>query len=150
MKIGISWAMTKTRKSSICRWVSTTTEPMSGRYRIPSYLFIENYLITRAQIPSAVKEIGEYAFEGCASLVSVSFAEDSPLKEIGQYTFFNCLNLRVVELPAALESIESHAFYNCSSLESIALNKKLSSIGADAFLLCFNLVDSLIITARSP
>ncbi len=112
-----------------------------SRYRIPSYLFMENYLITRAQIPSAVKEIGEYAFEGCASLLSVSFAEDSPLKEIGQYTFSNCLNLCVVELPAELESIESHAFFNCSSLESITLHKKLSSIGTDAFLSCLNLVE---------
>lgn len=125
-----------------------------SRYRVPPYLFKDNYLITQAQIPSAVKGMGEYAFEGCGALLSVSFAENSPLKEIKEYAFSNCLNLCAIELPAALERIENYAFYNCSSLEVFTLNEKISDIGTNAFLSCHNLAEvynysSLAVTAGS-
>lgn len=39
--------------------------------------------------------------------------------EIDSYTFYNCTNLKLIEIPASVNTIKSYAFYNCSSLSSI-------------------------------
>ena len=50
-------------------------------------------VLAAANIPSSVASIGSYAFNGCTSLASVSFAAGSALGSIGNYAFAGCTSL---------------------------------------------------------
>ena len=63
--------------------------------------------------------IGEGAFIGCTSLVSVEFDYDSCLTRIGASAFQNCSSLDSIVIGSNVRSIGSYAFYGCSSLKSV-------------------------------
>ena len=119
----------------------------------------EDNQIQKVQIPSSVKEIGDYAFRNCLHLTEISFGKE--LKRIGQktflgckglkkisfsdnedadceltiggYAFSGCTNLEEVRLSENVRVIEHRAFYNCSSLKQIKLPSKLKSMIGRAF-----------------
>ncbi|MBO6219885.1 MAG: leucine-rich repeat domain-containing protein [Treponema sp.] len=67
-------------------------------------------------IPAFVEEIADYAFTG-AKFGSISFEEGSNLKKIGQFAFDYCDNLySVSNLPVTLENIGVAAWRYCTSL----------------------------------
>ena len=84
-----------------------------------------------------VKNIPDYAFYYCPSLISVSF-QDSIIS-IGDYAFYNCSNLTSIVIPNAVTNIGRNAFENCSGLISVTLGSSLDSIGALAFHNCNNI-----------
>ena len=120
---------------------------------IADYAFSESS-ITEIEIPSSVREIKNYAFDGCAQLERLTLADGlsvlgknvfsgcsslksvripDSIKSIPASTFFKCTALQQVELPENLESIESGAFANCTSLEHIELPKYVGKIASNAF-----------------
>lgn len=92
-----------------------TSVVMSGSDSIGSYAFyqLENLRSFSASDP-VIKSIGSHAFEGCGSLVSLSFP--TGLKTIGDRAFADCASLASLTLPAGLTSVSSGAFNNCSDL----------------------------------
>lgn len=87
-------------------------------------------------IPSTIKgypvtTIGDSAFYGCDSLVSVLIPDG--VTSLGERAFYDCFSLTEITLPDSVTSIGSSAFYNCSSLSSITLPDSITSIGAQAF-----------------
>ena len=82
----------------------------------------------------SVETIGDYAFSGCKSLISVNVPK---VISLGRQVFENCEHLSKVDLPAAT-SIGNRAFFYCSSLTTIDL-PMATSIGDDAFYYCTNL-----------
>lgn len=70
-------------------------------------------------IPASVVKIGDYAFNGCKRLKSVSFSEG--LEEIGGWAFNFCESLSSVTLPSTLKKVsrKEQPFNNCSGLKSI-------------------------------
>ena len=117
-------------------------------------------------LPDTVKTIGDYAFDGCASLKSIYIPAFGNLTTIGKFAFQNCTSLIGVALPInctsigsgifsgctsfedvrlspELTSIPSYAFYNCSALEDIAFSDKETSIGDFAFAGCTALGGSI-------
>lgn len=70
-------------------------------------------------IPAFVEEIADYAFTG-AKFQSISFEEGSNLKKIGQFAFDYCDNLySVSNLPVTVENIGVAAWRYCKSLARI-------------------------------
>ena len=89
----------------------------------------------------SVTSIGDYAFEDCSSLTSVTFGENSQLTEIGDNAFEGCTSLISIEIPNSVTYIGYNAFGNCSSLTNVTFgeNSQLTEIGYYAFKDCTSL-----------
>lgn len=88
--------------------------------------------LTAIVVPNTVTSVGDFAFFGCASLVSVSLFS---VKTIKTLVFSGCRSLTSLFLPAAT-SIENGAFGGCTSLASTDFGSDLSSVptlGSDVF-----------------
>jgi hypothetical protein len=108
-------------------------------------------------IPASVTSIGNYAFQGCTSLTTVTFEPGSQLKTIGDYAFaidfidvdntFYIVPLRSILIPASVTSVGNYAFQGCTSLTTVTFEQgsQLATIGDYAFAIYFfdsnNVVD---------
>lgn len=103
--------------------------------------------VTAVNIPSSVEKIGEKAFENCLGLVKVSYtgsAFESSSRVIGAAAFRKCEKLKTVLLPGGLTEIRDEAFNGCTSLTEISLPDTLKKIGTGAFSLCSGLTSVAI------
>lgn len=75
--------------------------------------------LRNVKIPASVINIGNYAFNNCRSLISVTFDENSLLESIGLSAFNSCSSLASVNIPYGVAGIGDHAFWGCSLLESV-------------------------------
>ena len=98
--------------------------------------------LTSITIPNSVKSIGNSAFEDCSSLTSVTIPNS--VKSIGNSAFEDCSSLTSVTIPNSVTSIGSSAFYGCSSLSSIILPNSITRIGWHAFRGCSSLTSVTI------
>jgi len=89
--------------------------------------------LTGVTIPSGV-EIGDYAFDACEGLLSVTIA-DGP-STIGEYAFSGCKRLNKLKLAAGTTFIGSYAFNRCMSLESVVIPATLIYGGTEPFQSC--------------
>ena len=78
-----------------------------------------------------VIEIGDSAFEGNESLVSLTMP--STVQKIGNRAFADCKNLETVNISGGLTEIGEEAFYNCENLNIFTLPANLQMIGRRAF-----------------
>ncbi len=85
-------------------------------------------------IPNSVTRIGGRAFEGCASLASITIPNS--IESIDWGAFANCIALASITIPNSVTSIGGDAFYNCASLASITIPNSVTEIGSWAFLNC--------------
>ena len=86
-------------------------------------------------LPASVTSIGDYAFNGCSSLATLTFAEDSQLETIGVAAFNSTAISEELTLPASLKTIRREAFNGCSSLATLtfAEGSQLETIEDNAF-----------------
>lgn len=96
----------------------------------------KNTSITSVVIPSSVETIGEFAFEGCADLTTVTFNEG--LKYIGTAAFYMS-GITTLNLPDSLETIDQGAFMDCQSLVSVTFGQNLKTISIGSFDSCSEL-----------
>ena len=85
----------------------------------------------------SVTSIGNYAFEGCDGLTSVTIPNS--VTSIGYTAFFCCSGLTSVTIPNSVTSIGESAFYDCSGLTSFTIPQNVTLIGNDAFRDCSSL-----------
>ena len=90
-------------------------------------------------IESGVTSIGEYAFQSCAALETLSI--DGSVKSVGYRAFYGCLQLTNVVIPEGVTTIGGAAFYGCRYLESMSLPSTLTSISSEAFSYCGEYVE---------
>ncbi len=90
--------------------------------------------ITNIIIPYGVKNIGDYAFEGCSSLISAMISDTVTL--IGDSAFSDCYNLTSVKLSNKLENINNFTFSACRKLSKIEIPDSVNNIGKSAFISC--------------
>ena len=78
-------------------------------------------LIQKVIIEEGVTSIGEYAFSGCSSLISITIPEG--VTGIGSCAFEECSSLESITIPEGVTSIGILAFEGCSTLESINVDE---------------------------
>lgn len=91
----------------------------------------------RYNVPAGVPSIGEGAFQGCTSLTSVTFSEETASNErtaLGKTAF-----REGATSDEGLKEIKSCAFLGCSSLASVSLPESLADVAPDAFEGCVSL-----------
>ena len=86
-----------------------------------------------------VTAIGENAFRNCTRLNMLEWNNHGNIKHIGANAFMGCSNLKSVDLPAHLQTIEAHAFEGCSFLHTIAIPTTVNLIDTCAFMGCSRL-----------
>ena len=126
--------------------------------------------IVGVAIPASVREVGEYAFAECASLVRLTLEEGverigrgafegcrvgevvlpQSLTRIEAETFSGCDRLTSICLPLALDTIKEEAFSGCSRLASVTFPASLKLIGEQAFYDCAGLQFMTSLAAVPP
>ena len=96
---------------------SVVLEENSQLESIGSYAFYGSSL-TNITIPSSVTSIGDYAFQVCGNLTTVTFGENSQLTSIGDSAFLGS-GLISITIPENVTSIGERAFQNCSNLTDV-------------------------------
>lgn len=85
------------------------------------------------EIPSSVKGIWEYAFDGCSKLSRVSLPNG--LIRISTRAFSECQQLGSIEIPNTVSMIDGSAFNGCTSLIRVTIGSRIEDIGSSAFLI---------------
>ena len=93
----------------------------------------KNYVVT---------EIGNYAFENCYDLTSITIPNS--VTTIGDCAFYNCRGLSTLTIPTSVITIGKSAFKGCSGITSITIPNSVTTIGESAFMWCSGLTEVTI------
>lgn len=138
-------------------------KPVTG---IENYAFNGEFMdswetgIRTVHIPDSVVSIGEYAFNMCSNLITItggnnveiigeyafneckqleSFIVSDKVSVIPKYLFSACEKLESVTVGDGVEYIDEYAFSGCTSLDEVVLGNNLKRIGTYAFRFCESL-----------
>ena len=103
--------------------------------------------IQHAIIESGVTSIGDFAFDGCKNLTSVTIPNS--VTSIDEYAFYDCSSLSSIYIPNSVTSIGQCAFDGCSGLTSISIPNGVTYIGDYAFRGCSGL-KSILVESGNP
>ncbi len=130
-----------------------TLNKETGKYALATEQYIAeggkllawvDYTATTVTLPENISEIGEGAFEGMTSLVSITMPN---VTSIGTGAFYYCTSLKTV-VANKLVSIGSRAFYYCSALTDIN-GEKIESIGIQSFYGCTSLTELTLTSVKT-
>ena len=113
---------------------------------VGSYAFVSTAL-TDITLPGC--SLGEYAFQSCPSLKTVTIGEGTEV--IPGHCFSLCIALESVVLPDSVKEINrkdydnTGAFYNCPALKKVSIGKDIESIDRYAFR---TLGEGMVVTFR--
>lgn len=111
---------------------------------VPWQAFYERDALELVTIGSGITSIGDYMFDSCTSLTTVTFSLPSSVTSIGYESFFRCISLTSIDIPEGVTEIDYWAFRLCGSMTSVTLPDSLVSLGDEAFGSCVSLTDITI------
>ena len=88
------------------------------------------------QVPASVVKISDRAFQNASGLTAITFADGSALKSIGNNAFEGCSVITSITLPEGVETIGDAAFKKCTSLETLTLSKSLRNFNGAMIEYC--------------
>jgi hypothetical protein len=88
-------------------------------------------------VPNCITNIGNSAFDSCASLTSVTIPNN--VTSIGEWAFDSCTGLTSVTIGNGVTSIPLQAFVGCTSLTNVMIGNGVNNIVAFAFDSCTNI-----------
>lgn len=106
------------------------------------HLYLRGEEIKELVIPNSITTIGDYAFQGCSSLTSVTIPNS--VTSIGVGAFEWCKSLTSITIPNSVKSIGTEAFSICESLASIIIPNSITTIGKGVFNDCQSLTSITI------
>ena len=109
---------------------------------IGQYAFQGCNSLTSVTIPNSVTSIGQATFAGCTGLTSVTIPNS--VTSIGQYAFSVCSGLTAISIPNSVTSIDDYTFNGCSGLTAISIPNSVIRIGQYAFQGCDGLTSVII------
>lgn len=89
--------------------------------------------LTSVAFGSGLETIEEYAFNQCASLQTITFAENGSLQSIGQRAFAEDRSLTSVVFPEGLVDFGYASFYLCENLAEVSIPDSVTHISAFTF-----------------
>ena len=93
-------------------------------------------------IPGSVTSIGDWAFDSCANLTSVTIPNG--VTSIGYEAFCLCWSLTSVTIPNSVISIGEWAFDGCNKMTNVTIGNSVNSVGRNAFYGCGSLAKVVI------
>ena len=120
------------------------TLTISGKGAMPNYKFYAPWVpsfpstIHTVIIKEGVTNIGEFAFNSCDNLISITIPNS--VTSIGAGAFYGCRALPSFTIPNNVTSIERETFHDCTSLVSLIIPVSVTNIEKSAFHLCYNLI----------
>lgn len=95
--------------------------------------------VSSVKLPETVEKIGEWAFNGCTAIYQMNIPAN--VESIGKGAFVGCETLTIVNFAkekSLLTEIGNYAFHGCA-IESITLPEGLETLGEGVFFECENL-----------
>lgn len=108
--------------------------------KIPDYIFLNNFNLSKAIISASVKEIGARAFES-SGLTEVTIPVS--VEKIGTNAFRDCSSLKAVYFNAT-DCNTDNAFYYCGVLENIEFGESVTKIPSGLMGYCDNITQVTI------
>ena len=93
-------------------------------------------------IPDSITRIGGYAFRGCISIECIDIPDSVTC--IGDYAFARCTSLKSITIPDSITEFGEAAFYHCTSIRSVTISEGVTCIGYSAFAHCTSLETIII------
>ncbi len=87
--------------------------PAANPLHLSKALYVNGVSVTDLVIPGDATRVGNYAFQGCTYLKSITMEEG--VTTIGENAFFNCRDVESVSIPASLWQIKNNAFWAVSA-----------------------------------
>jgi RHS repeat-associated protein len=111
--------------------------------RIGDYAFDSCSTLTSITIPDGVVTIGTRAFLFCNNLLAVTIPNS--VTTIGDRAFYGCTKLANVTIPDGVKVILSGLFAYCEALTSVTIPRNVTSIGSNVFANCTSLTSVSIL-----
>ncbi len=98
-------------------------------YGISDYAFRNNKRIKSVFVPKNFTALGNYIFEGCEALETVSFDDDIPVTDLGA-ALEHCTGLKRLEIPKNINTVDN-ILYGSDNVETLTVSPNNTTLRAE-------------------